>query len=211
MQARRIARELALLSISQLPAGADKLDAQSLQQVVVAAVRTLTTEAEDALETAAAELQQSNTRLLNSETRAVDVQEAIALTQAAINRLGLAIEIPETVQLANQTDVRAYTLEILRSLKANQADIDQVLSASLVDWQLNRLAAVDRDILRIATTEMGYLGIPNRIAIDEAIELAKRYSEEDGHRFINGVLRRVSDRLSAATPSPEPLERGTQP
>jgi transcription antitermination protein NusB len=204
MQARRIARELALLSVSQLPANAEKLEAQLLQNIVVAAVRTLAAEAEDALVTAASELQQSNTRLLNSETRAVDVNsartmvtEAIALTQAAINRLGVAIEIPEMVQLANQNDVRSYAIEIVRSLKANQQDIDDLLSKALVDWQLSRLATIDRDILRIAVVEMQYLGVPDRIAIDEAIELSKRYSGEDGHRFINGVLRRVTNLTKA--------------
>lgn len=206
MQARRIARELALLSISQLPATQENLDAQSLQNVVVAAVRTLTTEAEDALETAAAELKQSNDRLLKSETRAVDVQsartmvsEAVELVQTAINRLGVAIEIPETIQLANQNDVRSYALEIVRTLKANRNEIDGLLTQALVDWQLNRLATVDRDILRIAVTEIVYLGVPDRIAVNEAVELAKRYSGDDGHRFINGVLRRVTDQVKAKT------------
>ncbi|GAB4318716.1 MAG: transcription antitermination factor NusB [Leptolyngbyaceae cyanobacterium] len=206
MQARRIARELALLSISQLPATQENLDAQSLQNVVVAAVRALTSEAEDALEAAAAELKQSNDRLLKSQTRAADVQsartmvtEAIELAQTAINRLGVAIEIPETIQLANQNDVRSYALEIVRTLKANQDEIDALLTQALVDWQLNRLAAVDRDILRIAVTEMVYLGIPDRIAVNEAVELAKRYSGDEGHRFINGVLRRVTDRVKAQT------------
>lgn len=200
MQARRIARELALLSVSQLPANAENLDTQSLQNVVVAAVRALTTEAEDALETASAELKQSNDRLLNSQTRATDLQaargmvtEAIEMAQTAINRLGLAIEIPETIQLANQSDVRQYALEIVRTLRANRAEIDQLLIRALVDWQLNRLAVIDQDILRISVTEMMYLGVPDRIAVNEAVELAKRYSGEDGHRFINGVLRRVTD------------------
>ncbi|MBC7971072.1 MAG: transcription antitermination protein NusB [Verrucomicrobia bacterium] len=205
MQARRIARELALLSISQLPAKQERLEVQELQNVVVAAVRTLTSEAQDALETASAELQQSSARLLTSETRAADVesaramvQESIELTKTAINRLGVAIEVPEFIQLANQQDVRHYTLEIIGKLKANRDEIDQLLSKALVDWQLSRLAWIDRDILRIAVTEILFLGLPDRVAVNEAVELAKRYSGEDGHRFINGVLRRVMDQLKAA-------------
>lgn len=181
---------------------------QDLQKVVVAAVRTLTTEAQDALETASAELQQSNARLLSSETRATDVQsarnmisEAIQLTQTAINRLGVAIEVPEFIQLANQTEVRSYALELIRTLKANRERIDQVLSQALVDWQLSRLAWIDRDILRIAVAEILFLGVPARVAINEAVELAKRYSGDDGHRFINGVLRRVMDQIKTELPS----------
>jgi N utilization substance protein B len=202
MQARRIARELALLSVSQLPSNPERLEMQQLQNVLVAAVRTLTSEAQDALETASAELQQGSARLLTSETRAADVEsaramvnEAIALTQTAINRLGVAMEVPEFIQLANQQDVRHYTLEIIGKLKANREQIDQILSTALVDWQLSRLAWIDRDILRIAVTEIVFLGIPDRVAANEAVELAKRYSGEDGHRFINGVLRRVVEQL----------------
>ncbi len=202
MQARRIARELALLSVSQLPSNPERLEMQQLQNVVVAAVRTLTSEAQDALETASAELQQGSARLLTSETRAADVEsaramvnEAIALTQTAINRLGVAMDVPEFIQLANQQDVRHYALEIIGKLKANREQIDQILSTALVDWQLSRLAWIDRDILRIAVTEIVFLGIPDRVAANEAVELAKRYSGEDGHRFVNGVLRRVVEQL----------------
>jgi N utilization substance protein B len=207
MQARRIARELALLSVSQLPAR-ERLETQDLQAIVVAAVRTLTSEAQDALETAAAELQQGNARLLNSQTRATDVNtaramvtEAIELTQAAINRLGVALEVPEFIQLTNQKEVRAYALELISTLRANQAEVDELLSQALVDWQLSRLAVIDRDILRIAVTEIRYIGIPDRVAINEAVELAKRYSGEDGHRFINGVLRRVMNQLQTESQS----------
>ncbi|HEY9751458.1 MAG TPA: transcription antitermination factor NusB [Coleofasciculaceae cyanobacterium] len=205
MQPRRIARELALLSISQLPAKSEKIEAKQLQDVLIAAVRTLTTEAQDALESASAELQQGNARLLTSQTRSADVKsaramvtEAINLTQTAINRLSLAMEVPEFIQLTNQQDVRDYALTLIQTLKANREEIDNSLSQAMVDWQLSRIAWIDRDILRLAVTEMLYLGIPDRVAINEAVELAKRYSGEEGHRFINGVLRRVVDQAQGS-------------
>jgi transcription antitermination protein NusB len=198
MQPRRIARELALLSSHQLPQKPERLAAQDLQNMVLFAVRTLTSEVQEALETAAAELKRSNERLLASETRAGDVQsahamvsEAIQLTQSAVNRLGTAVELPELIQLANQQEVRDYALDIMQALLRNCTDVDQLLEQVLVDWQLRRLANIDRQILRIAVTEMSYLEAPEQVAINEAIELAKRYSTEDGHRFVNGVLRRV--------------------
>ena len=202
LQPRRIARELALLSLSQMPSTPDKLDTQQMNNLVLAAVRTLTGEIQEALETASAELQRGSDRLLTSETRASDVlsakamvADAIDLAQKAINRLGTAVEIPEVVQLTNQHEVRTYALEILKTINRRQAEIDQSLTQALQDWQLNRLAHIDRDILRISVAEMTFLGIPDRVAINEAVELAKRYSDDEGHRFINGVLRRVTDRL----------------
>ncbi|WP_088892169.1 transcription antitermination factor NusB [Leptolyngbya ohadii] len=203
MQARRIARELALLSVGQLPSKPQQLQTQQLQDIVLAAIRTLTTEVQDTLETAAAELSRASDRLLNSETRAIDlnsakamVTEAVELTQKAINRIGASLELPEFIQLVNQKEVRAYAMEILTQVQANRAKVDQLIDESMVDWQLSRLARVDQDILRIAVTEMWVLGLAPQVAINEAVELGKRYSGDEGHRFINGVLRRVSDRLS---------------
>ena len=203
MQPRRISRELALLSASQI-SSLKKLEQQELQDLVVSAVRTLSGEIRDTLEVASSELERGNSLLLTSETRSADlitaksmVVDAIEAAQAAINRLGNAVEIPELLQGANLKDVREYTLHILGEMLENRPEIDKYLDESMVDWTMGRLARIDQDILRIAMTEMKYLELDPKVAINEAVELAKRYSEKDGHRFINGVLRRVSDRLSA--------------
>ncbi|WP_254565290.1 transcription antitermination factor NusB [Oscillatoria sp. HE19RPO] len=207
MKAQRVARELALLSMSQLSSNLEKLSAQQLSDLVLAAVRTLTNEVHDILETAAAELKRSNDRLLGSEIQATTVQssrtmvyEAVELTQTAINRVAMAMELPEFLQLTNQKEVKAYTLETLTLVNAHREEIDAILQQALVNWQINRIARIDRDILRIAVAEMRYLGLQERIAINEAVELAKRYSGEDGYRFVNGVLRRVTEQFHQKVP-----------
>ncbi len=203
-KARETARELALLGISQLPANPELLEAKKLQDVVLAAIRTLTTEVQESLETAASEVQRSSDKLLSSEIRAPDIQsartmllEAVELTQTAINRLGSAMEFPELIQLANQQDVRTYALQILTKVSANRVQIDELLSEALVDWHIDRLPRIDRDIMRIAIAEILYLGLPEQVSVNEAVQLAKRYSGDEGHRFINGVLRRVVDKINA--------------
>lgn len=207
MKAQRVARELALLSMSQLTSNLEKLSAQQLTDLILAAVRTLTTEVHDILETASAELKRSNDRLLGSEIQATTVQssrtmvyEAVELTQTAINRVAMAMELPEFLQLTNQKEVKAYTLETLTLVNAHREEIDAILQEAIVNWQLNRIARIDRDILRIAVAEMRYLGLQERIAINEAVELAKRYSGEDGYRFVNGVLRRVTEQFREKVP-----------
>ncbi|MBD0336551.1 MAG: transcription antitermination protein NusB [Cyanobacteria bacterium Co-bin13] len=211
MQARRIGRELALLGMSQFPDKPEKLERQDLESLISSAVRTLTVEAKDALETAADELKRGSNRIMDSETRASDVtsartmvEDAIALTQNAINRLGSALELPEFVQITNQQEVRAFALEILSHTVRYMKDVDEILEEAMVAWQLKRLARIDRDILRTAVIEMQYLGTPDRVAINEAVELAKRYSGEDGFRFINGVLRRVVERGKSSTKDTQP-------
>lgn len=207
---QQIARELALLSLSQLPVNPKKLaklpDEQLVAKLVLGAVRTLTTEVQDTLNNAAGELQRSNDRLLTSQTRASDLntartmlQEAITYTQTAINQLGTAVDFPELIQLANQDrEVRNYAKEIVITVDENRNLIDKIISEALIDWQVTRLAQIDRDILHISVAEMEFMAVPASIAINEAVELAKRYSGDEGHRFINGVLRRVTEQKKTA-------------
>lgn len=224
MQARRMARELALLGLSQLSdkpgrlapqaLGSQALGSQDFEKLLLAAIQTLTAEAKDALETASDELKQGNQHLVDSGTRASDVEkgramveEAIALTQTAINRLAHAVELPEFIRLSNQSEIEAFALELLTNTAKHQAQVDRILDEAMVAWNLKRLPRIDRDILRLAVVEMNYLGTPDRVAINEAVELAKRYSDDDGYRFINGVLRRVVNRgdegeVSVAADSP---------
>jgi len=200
---RSTARELALLGLSQLPTNSGSLEKKQLQEIVLAAVRTLRTEVQDILETAAAELQRGSDRLLSSQIGTTDIEsargmihEAMELGQTAINRIGTAVELPEIVQLTNQSEVRSYAIEILKKVNDNKEEIDKLLRESIVDWQIERLPRIDLDILRIAVAEMMFLGIQEQVAISQAVELAKRYSGEDGHKFINGVLRRVLNKIN---------------
>jgi N utilization substance protein B len=171
---------------------------------VLAAIRTLIGEVHETLETAAGEVTRGNEQLLKSETRATSpdsaramVKESLELSQKAINRLAIATELPELIQLSSQYEVREYALELIGTVNRRSQEIDSKIEAALFDWQLSRLPKIDRDILRIAVAEMLFLDLSERVAINEAVELAKRYSDEDGFRFINGVLRRVSDGLKA--------------
>ena len=212
-QPRSIARELALLSISQIKKKAS-LDTE-LDSLIQAAIRTLTIEVQDNLEAASAELKRGEERILNSETRASDldsarvmIQEALSVSQTAVNRLGMAVEFPEFLQLTNKEQVRQYATELISVVHQQRQEIEAAIANVLVAWQLSRLPKIDRDILRIAVAEILYLEVPEKVAINESVELAKRYSDEDGFRFINGVLRRLSDRLkeqdmTQITSSPE--------
>lgn len=202
-QPRSIARELALLSISQIKTKGEQLAAEDLDDLVLVAIRTLTIEVQDNLEAASAEIKRGEDRLLNSETRASDldsarvmIKEALEVSQAAINRLGIAVEFPEFLQLTSKEQVREYATQLIATVHNNRQEIEKSIENVLVAWQLSRLPKIDRDILRIAVAEIMYLDVPEKVAINESVELAKRYSDEDGFRFINGVLRRLSDRIN---------------
>ncbi|MCU9613832.1 transcription antitermination factor NusB [Caldibacillus lycopersici] len=75
-------------------------------------------------------------------------------------------------------------------------EIDQLISEHLENWTISRLANVDRNILRISVYEMKYMEeIPTSVAINEALEIAKKFGDENSSRFINGVLSKVKKAL----------------
>ena len=199
---RRTARILALLTISQIRGKINKPEEIDINKLLLDAIRTLTIEVKSNLETASDELNRSHNQLLKSETRTNNVttarsmlKESISLTQKAINRMGEILEIPTFVQLSHEKSVREYTLKLIKTVHHNRSSIDEMIEEVMVDWNLSRLSQIDSNIIRLAVAEMNYLNLAHKVAIDEAIEIAKEYSDDDGYRFINGVLRKVSDKL----------------
>ena len=86
------------------------------------------------------------------------------------------------------------------TLVVEQRDsIDSRLDAVMEGWRLSRLPRIDRDILRLAVVDLIDLSTPAPVAFNEAVELANRYSDEQGRRMINGVLRRFHDAITTAS------------
>ena len=85
-----------------------------------------------------------------------------------------------------------YTVTVARGVTAHGAHVDDLISAHLHGWTLERLPAVDRAILRVAVWELLHADdVPEPVAVDEAVELAKRLSTDDSPAFVNGVLGQV--------------------
>lgn len=81
--------------------------------------------------------------------------------------------------------------ELSHGTLARQAELDQVIGQRSENWRLERMPIVDRNILRMAVFEMAHLGTPPPVVIDQALELARRFSGEESVPFINGVLDAV--------------------
>lgn len=94
----------------------------------------------------------------------------------------------------NKKDL-TYIEVAVKGTRAHLEGIDEIIVAYLKEgWQLSRLMAADRNILRLAVYEMKFAEpkIPKRVAINEAVELAKRYGTENSGRFVNGILEAIS-------------------
>lgn len=86
--------------------------------------------------------------------------------------------------------------DLLAVLARRSAEVDALIREAARNWDLDRLAATDRSVLRIATAElMGRPGTPARVVLDEAIEIARRFGAEESARFVNGVLDHVARSL----------------
>jgi N utilization substance protein B len=90
---------------------------------------------------------------------------------------------------SKDSEVRRYTTRLLEAVEADGLEVDARLEAHAVNWRLSRMAAVDRNILRIAAVEMLYIDdVPLRVSLQEAIRLAEWFGTEDSRRFVNGIL-----------------------
>ncbi|HRX53639.1 MAG: transcription antitermination factor NusB [Verrucomicrobiales bacterium] len=96
--------------------------------------------------------------------------------------------------------VKAFAVEMLQGVVAHLHDIDAAIAGAVENYSLQRIDAVDRNLLRLASYEILYReDIPVPVSINEAIEISKRFGTSESPRFINGVL----DRIRRSLPSPQ--------
>lgn len=95
-------------------------------------------------------------------------------------------------RLNNDGDLAAFALSLADGVAEHQADIDGRISAAAENWRIGRMLPVDRNTLRIGTYELIHAGTAREVAIDEAIELARRFGSKDSAAFVNGVLDKVA-------------------
>lgn len=97
---------------------------------------------------------------------------------------------------AAEADEVEYARKLVHGVEAQQAEIDDLIEEVSTNWRLVRMPVVDRNILRLATFELkSCLDVPASVAINEAVELAKRYGEKDSRAFVNGILDRIAAEL----------------
>jgi N utilization substance protein B len=88
---------------------------------------------------------------------------------------------------------RKFAVTLVQGVREEQGSLDECLSGALEHWSIGRLSRVDHNILRLAVYELLRMDdIPARVTIDEAIELAKTYGDQESGRFVNGVLDHVA-------------------
>ncbi|MEW5819167.1 MAG: transcription antitermination factor NusB [Cyanobacteriota bacterium] len=216
MKARRVARELALLSLSQVGKNIKSLQESTIEDLIINAVRTLS-------EYSLKNLKNTMTDLMNikevlEEEELNDPENLSTPIEADIKPIEIpksdllksyvdtmfnsaesilqAIELTEMSALTKKKEITNYSIKLVQCIFENADTIDSLIDLHSDGWQLDRILKLDKNILRLAVAEMKYMNdVPMEVSIDEAVELVKKYSSEESPKFINGVLGQIYNAL----------------
>jgi transcription antitermination protein NusB len=113
------------------------------------------------------------------------------------------LELLSERQSLGETPVPEYAAELVRGVASHQPEIDNLISENAVDWTLERMPAVDRNVLRLGVYELLWADdVPDGVAISEAVLLAQDLSTDASPAFVNGLLARIKDLKPTSTPEP---------
>ena len=199
---RSLSRELSLISLGLIKDKGDfKLNKFQIEEIFESALDTLINHCRVELDNCESELDNASQKLLDSELHEGfdssfskvrdDLKKSLKKIETVMNTLSVTLDFPKLIVSSGQMDVREDVnhriSNIINNLTIIDSDIDQVMDG----WRLKRLPRIDRDILRLAYVDINFLDTPVAVACDEAVNLANKYSDMQGRKFINGVLRRL--------------------
>ena len=199
---RSLSRELSLLSLGLIKdKGNLQLNKIQAEQIFESALDSLITHLRDELDNSAVNLENASQNILDSELQESgnmplenvrdEIKKSINNIETVMNSLSVTLDFPKLIVSSNEKDIREDVfqriLKIINNVKVIDSQIDEVMDG----WRLKRLPRVDRDILRLAYVDIKYLKTPIAVACDEAVNLANKYSDTQGRKMINGVLRRL--------------------
>ncbi len=199
---KSLSRELALISLGLIKDKGDlKLNKFQLEEIFESALDSLINYCRDELDNCESELENASQKILDSELQeGIDssfsnvrdnLKSSLKKIETVMNTISVTLDFPRLIVSSGQIKIREDVNErisyIINNLTIIDSDIDQVMDG----WKFKRLPRIDRDILRLAYVDINFLNTPFAVACDEAVNLANKYSDIQGRKFINGVLRRL--------------------
>jgi N utilization substance protein B len=202
MYSKSLARELSLIALGLIKDKGDfQLNKFQIEEIFESALDTLVNHCRDELDYCESELENASQKILDSELQEGvdssfsnvrdDLKKSLTKIETVMNTLSVTLDFPKLIVSSGQLDIREDVnkriINIITNLKMIDYEIDHVMDG----WRLKRLPRIDRDILRLAYVDINFLDTPVAVACDEAVNLANKYSDMQGRKFINGVLRRL--------------------
>lgn len=212
MQARRASRELAFILFSQFNEKIANYTKENMDDIIIKSIRMLISSANEELKLSLGSLIDMKNRIedyeaehetnLNRPMGAENIAVPMVMTSEMISKIDsmidvaekavLGLEIAEFTALDSQPEVKDFAVKIAQTYRDNNEKIDQTIKDYAKGWDFDRLVKMDKDILRIAISELLFIKeAPMKVVVDEAVELAKKYSTDDSASFVNGILAKV--------------------
>ena len=199
---RSLSRELALISLGLTKDKGDfKLNKFQIEEIFESALDSLINYCRDELDNCESDLENASQKILDSELQEGvnttfanvrdDLKKSLTKIETVMNTLSVTLDFPKIIVSSGQIDIREDVNQRITKIVNNLIIIDSNIDQVMDGWRLKRLPRIDRDILRLAYVDINFLNTPVAVACDEAVNLANKYSDMQGRKFINGVLRRL--------------------
>ena len=199
---KSLSRELSLISLGLIKDKGDfKLNKFQIEEIFEAALDSLVNHCRDELDFCESELEKASQKILDSELKEGvntsfsnirdDLKKSLIKIETIMNTLSVTLDFPKLIVSSGQIDIREDVNQRISNILNNLITIDSDIDQAMDGWRLKRLPRIDRDILRLAYVDINFLRTPVAVACDEAVNLANKYSDTQGRKFINGVLRRL--------------------
>ena len=197
-----LSRELSLISLGLINDKGDvQLNKFQIEEIFESALDSLINHCRDELDYCEADLENASQNILDSELKEGsnssfskvrdELKKSLHKIEKVMNTLSVTIDFPKLIVSSNQNDIREDVNQRILTIINNIQNIDGEIDEVMDGWRFKRLPRVDRDILRLAYVDINFLNTPVAVACDEAVNLANKYSDTQGRKMINGVLRRL--------------------
>ena len=199
---RSISRELSLISLGLIKDKGDfKLNKSQIEEIFESALESLINHCRNELDNCESDLESASQKILDSELQEGvnssfsnvrnDLKKSLTKIEIVMNTLSATLDFPKLIISSGQVNIRDDVNQRLHKTINNLTTIDSDIDQVMDGWRLKRLPRIDRDILRLAYVDINFLSTPIAVACDEAVNLANKYSDTQGRKLINGVLRRL--------------------
>jgi len=202
MHNKSLSRELSLISLGLIKDKGDfKLNKFQIEEIFESALDSLIKHCRDELDNCELELENASQKILDSELQEGvdfsfsnvrdDLKKSLTKIETVMNTLSITLDFPKLIVSSDQIDIRDDVNQRISNAINNLIIIDSDIDQAMDGWRLKRLPRIDRDILRLAYVDINFLNTPVAVACDEAVNLANKYSDIQGRKLINGILRRL--------------------
>ena len=199
-----LSRELSLISLGLIKdEGNLKFDNFQIEEIIDSALDSLINHLREDLDNCEIDIETASQNILDSEliegfdSSFIKVRDELKKSlfkiEKVMNSLSVILDFPKLIAVSDQYDLREDVNQRIQKVINNIKNIDSQVDSVMDGWRFKRLPRVDRDILRLAYVDINFLNTPISVACDEAVNLANKYSDTQGRKMINGVLRRLQN------------------